>query len=319
MANESKYEQELHIARSLLIVTSLQKRKDIKAKKLISKYQENINWKPLSNLMINESVWSYAVEEQKYDPKLVFCHPNIIIEYPVTSLYYRGLSALSLKSAKSYLGSVDSLEDEKKRNTLTTEKALKVARIYNTFICSNIKSSTDWTLENGYRTIIATLGITLDGAMRNKIGEIAEDRIKISVFEWLKEKDLIDSSGDYKDAIPKKCQLKNSIFMEFSSEPDISFYKDDILLVTVEIKGGIDPAGALERYGAATKSFRHAIKSSPRCKNYYLGAVNTPELERRINDDRLVEKYFSIIGILSDPKIRELFYNELFHHCLRLI
>jgi hypothetical protein len=31
------------------------------------------------------------------------------------------------------------------------------------------------------------------------------------------------------------------------------------LLAVVEIKGGIDPAGALERYVAATKSFQHAL------------------------------------------------------------
>ena len=44
----------------------------------------------------------------------------------------------------------------------------------------------------------------------------------------------------------------------------------------------------------------------------YLGAVLTPELERRISTDRLVEKTFNIIEILDDTEKRQHFFNELF-------
>jgi hypothetical protein len=107
--------------------------------------------------------------------------------------------------------------------------------------------------------------------------------------------------------------------MRFGSEPDISFLRGDDLLAVVEIKGGIDPAGALERYGAATKSFQHAIMRSPRCKNFYIGAIYTPELEKRIKDDRLVEKALNLIEILDKPVARDQFLRELFHHTLRLV
>lgn len=69
--------------------------------------------------------------------------------------------------------------------------------------------------------------------------------------------------------------LKGDMTMRFDSEPDISFTEDNEYLAVVEIKGGIDPAGALERHGAATKSFQHAIEGNPRCKNFYLGGVYT--------------------------------------------
>lgn len=43
------------------------------------------------------------------------------------------------------------------------------------------------------------------------------------------------------------------------------------------------------------------------------------ELERRINEDRLVEKAFDIIKILDDPTERADFFQEIFHHTLRII
>ena len=90
-------------------------------------------------------------------------------------------------------------------------------------------------------------------------------------------------------------------------------------MAVIEVKGGTDSAGALERYGAAKKSFEHAIEVSPRCKNFYIAGVFTEELERRIHDDRLIEKTFDLIQLLDDRVYRDNFFNELFHHTLRLL
>jgi hypothetical protein len=320
---ESDYKEDLHLIRSLLIVTSLQKKRDIQALRLIRKFRQPLDWEPLEDLMIKPDIWNYAVDNKGYDPKLVFCHPDILMYKPSTSLYYRGLCGLSIKIAKSYIGAIESLEKGSPKARLSKEKALKMARTYNLFICSIISNSTDWTLENGYRTIIATMGITLDGSMRNRIGDIAEERIRTLILEWLLDNNLISepvlTREQIDDDIPRSCILSNGVIMQFSSEPDISFTRDGQLLAILEIKGGIDPAGALERYGAATKSFQHAIGVSPRCKNIYLGAVFTPELKRRIDEDRLVEKTFNIIEILDNSQTREQFFNELFHHTLRVV
>jgi len=322
MAKASRYTEDLRLIKSLLIVTSLQKRHDLKAVQLIREFPHQLAWEPLSNFMIDSEVWGYAAAKS-FDPKLVFCHPDVLQCKPVTSLYYRGLCGLSLKAVKDYFGSVESLEKGNPRARLDTKKAMRMARTYNTFICSIIKNSSAWTLENGNRTIIATLGITLDGVMRNKVGAIAEDRIRTLVLEWLIDQGLLVepklTKKQIHENIPSACTLKKNIAMKFGSEPDISFSRENELLVVVEIKGGIDSAGALERYGAATKSFQHAAGVSPRCKNFYLGAVYTPELNRRISADRLVEKTFNIIEILDKPKARERFFSELFHHTLRII
>ncbi len=118
--------------------------------------------------------------------------------------------------------------------------------------------------------------------------------------------------------LPNEFTLRGNVKMRFGSEPDVSFERGNELLAIIEIKCGVDPAGALERYGAATKSFQNAVQASPQCRNFYLGAVFTPELNRRISRDRLVEKPFNIVEILDRPEARNRFFNEVFHHALRI-
>jgi hypothetical protein len=233
------------------------------------------------------------------------------------------MAGLSIKAVKDYAGSVESLEDEHRHIRISGERALKISRAYNLFISSIILNSTNWTLENGHRTIIATMGISLDGTMRNKVGEIGEDRIRRMIVQWLLEKNLILSPELVIDNLPvdlpRSFGLISGFKMNFSSEPDIAFIRDEELVATIEIKGGIDPAGVLERYGAAKKSFEHAVSQSGRCRNFYLGGVFTDELQRRINSDRLVEKTYNMILILNDREVREDFFKELFHHTLRIL
>jgi hypothetical protein len=206
---------------------------------------------------------------------------------------------------------------------LSPKKAQAMARIYNLFISSIIVNSTHWTLDNGHRTIVATMGITLDGTMRNRVGEVAEDRVRRLVLEWLLEKRLVVepplTTGELPALLPKTLQSSGGVSMKFGSDPDIAFEHGGQLKATVEIKGGIDPAGALERYGAAKKSFEHAGERSSRRRNFYLGGVFTGELQRRISADRLFDKTYSIVSLLNDASVRRDFFWELFHHTLRLV
>jgi hypothetical protein len=320
---QNDYINDLRKVKAQLIVSSLQQKKDLVALNAIQSFHGKLDWQPLHNLMIEEQAWQHVTKRLKADPKLVFCHPDVLTDSPISSLFYRGMSGLSLKAAKAYVGAIEKLEAGNPRARLGKDKALQMARLYNVFICSIIVNASSWTLENGKRTVLATMGITLDGIMRNKVGTIAEDRIRLMVLEWLIDAKLLVNPALTKESIyrnpPQRCILKDNVVMEFSSEPDISFSKNDAFLAVVEIKGGVDPAGALERYGAAKKSFEHAVNQSSKCKNLYLGGVFTPELKRRMDADRLVEKSFNIIDILQNPDQRETFFNELFHHILRLL
>lgn len=320
---KNEYTDSLRRIKSQLLVSTLQRKKDIGAFNAVKAIRVALNWDSRGQLMIDEKVWKYIVNQLKYEPRFVFCHPDILIRNPITSFYYRGLAGLSIKAAKDYVGSIENLEKGSSRTKLGSGKALLMAQTYNTFLCSIIKNSTDWTLENGKRTIIATLGITFDGTMRNKVGSIAEERIRLLLVESLATRGLIIDPQVTKpidmETLGMKYTLTSGITMYFGSDPDVSFEREGRLIAIVEIKGGIDPAGALERYGAARKSFEHAMQISPRCKTYYLGGVFTTELKKRINSDRLVENSFSIIDILQDSTYREEFLKELFHHTLRLV
>ncbi len=318
------YPDKLRRFRSLMIVEALQKRDDLKAVQRVKSFRAMIAWDNLEELMIDSRVWDYAVRKMRYQPTHVFCHPQTLIQHPETSLYYRGLCALSLKDAKGLVGSVDRLEAGNLSKAISPDRALKIARVYNTYICSVILKSTAWTLENGYRTITASLGITFDGKMRNVVGNFAERRVRAMILEYLVNNGLIASpklsisqvlSGDFRP----KFELKTGATMQFGSEPDIAFFRKELLVCMIEVKGGTDPAGALERYGAAKKSCEEAIRHNPHCKNFYIGGVFTPELKKRIQRDRLVEFTYSIIDLLEQEKVRSGFFDELFHHVLRIV
>jgi hypothetical protein len=318
---KSDYATGLRLTKSLLVATTLQRHRDIVARKLIEGFEEPLEFRPLQQLMIEDGAWEH-VRTLALTPQLVFCHPTLLRAHPSTSLYYRGMAGLSIKAVKDYFGAVEALEAGSSTR-LSEEKALRMARTYNLFLSSIIVNSTHWSLENGHRTILATMGITLDGAMRNKVGEIAEDRVRRMIIEWLIERDLVVEPHmtveHIPDDLPKQIMLKKDVVMRFSSEPDVAFEHDRDLKASVEIKGGIDPAGALERYGAAKKSFEHAVRRSGRCRNFYLCGVLTDEVTNRIRDDRLVEKTYNIVSLLNDAGAREEFFGELFHHTLRMV
>ncbi len=319
----NEYTDDLRKLKSQLLASTLKEKRDVAAFNAVKKTKAQIDWDSRSDLMIDEDVWKHIVKRLGYDPKEVFCHPKVLIEHPATALYYRGLAGLSIKAARDYVGAIENLESGSAKARLSESKALAMARTYNTFVCSIIKNTTDWTLEDGKRMVIAMLGITFDGVMRNKVGEIAEERIRTLLVEWLESKKLIAWSTPpsmiHNKSLQKEYQLRGGVYMQFASEPDVSFLRDGELIAVVEIKGGIDPAGALERYGAALKSFEDSVKKSPKCKTFYVGGVFTEELKRRMDADRLVEKSFSVIEVLQQPAAREEFLKELFHHALRVV
>jgi len=316
------YTDELRRMRSLLIVTSLQKRQDLKAMKLVEEFPDDLTW-DLTLLMIDAKVWDYAINANEYDPRLVFCHPQVLLWRPATSLYYRGLTGLSQKAARDYVGAIGGLESGNPRARIDKAKALKIARTYNTFICSIITGSTDWTLDNGRRTVLATLGISIDGTIRNRIGDVAEERVRSLVVRWLIDNDLLESPiltpDQLPQGLPADYTLKTGVLMRFRPEPDISFFRSGALLAVVEIKGGIDPAGALERLGAAKKSFDDAKEQSRHCKCFYLAGVLTDETVARIQNDPVFERAFDITEVLTQASAMDRFLTELFHHTLRII
>lgn len=132
-------------------------------------------------LCIEPSAWNRVIEIG-IKPLLVFARPDVMKQVPESSLHYRGLALLSRKRVSEIAGNIDAWE-QGGRARITDDKALKLARLYNTVISCIIIDNIAWTFENGYRNILATIGITEDGSIRNYIGSLAERSIKERILK----------------------------------------------------------------------------------------------------------------------------------------
>ena len=86
------------------------------------------------------------------------------------------------------------------------------------------------------------------------------------------------------------------------------------VIATIEIKGGRDPAGALERLGAIQKSFE---ETPPGCENMLVAGVITPEMRDRLSRLGIV-KTFLLDELGHDGDAWASFLNEVFHHTVRI-
>lgn len=320
--NDKKYKQDMDKLRSLALVTTIKSARDLSAREIVENYAYPLDFSEgrRHDLMIETEAWDYVVSKQ-YTPSRVFCHPDLLKAHPTTSLYYRGMTGLSRKAVGQLARSVDKAETDPKYRFRSEEAPVSISRLFNLFMCSIIIGSENWALENGYRTILATMGITFDGTSRNKVGDLAEGLIRKILLEYLVEQHLIDESEtvDF-DNLKTEYRLKNGYGMKFSDEPDVYFTNADKEAIgTIEIKGGLDPAGALERLGAAQKSFLHAIRATANCKTYLVAGVVTKTMEERLLSDRNFTKHFAMVNILTEVEFRGTFLREIFHFGLRLI
>ena len=324
----SDYRRTLSQLRSQELASTLQRRLDLRARQAVADLASRYGFsEPIEAYLISPGAWAH-IYRQRLNPASAFCHPEMLAAEPFVSLYYRGISGLSLKEVQHQARSVDAWETEpetrRRKPRVTEPDARKVALLYNAVISSIIENTTDWTLENGYRTIVATMGISFDGAMRNTVGRLPERRIRHLLLRHVFENDiLVTPEYANADALPPSPAngqyiLRDDFAMTFSSEPDVAFHTGNTLAATVEIKGGIDPAGALERLGAAEKSAQAAIELNRRCKNFLVAGVITAEMLRRLNRSRLFEKHFLLVELLSNETSQAEFFDEIFNHTLRI-
>ena len=299
-------------ARSTMLAERIRQRTDLELRQWIADFDGKLDFSHLADLMISQDAWDY-VASCGFDPKLVFAHPNLIQQNPRVSEYYRGVALLPRKRVADLAGPVVSWEQADTSVTVTETRSLRVAQLYNAVISSIIERATDWTLENGYRNIIANMGIGLDGTMRNVIGQDAEQVIKVRMREWLHSNELIVQENTQKTrfALPK------GYSMRYGSEPDIEFSRvaggDPVVVSTIEIKGGKDPAGALERLGAIRKSFE---ETPPGCNNMLIAGVITGEMGDRLAGLGITT--YLLDDLVDDESNWLEFLNEVFHYTIRI-
>ena len=312
MPDQTAKRTEDAIARTLKISRSIARGKDQRAWRQIEEFPSEPDYSQRASLCIAEDAWR-QVAAAGVSPRLAFAHPSILKAIPNASLHYRGIALLSRKRVQEITGTIDTWENSPQRAKVTDAKSLKVCRLYNAVISSIIVDNTDWTVESSYRNILATIGITEDGLIRNIIGQEAESAIKHRLLHWVQTRGLLADADANDDGNRHEWSLVDNVLMRFGSEPDIAFTQEGRLAVLIEIKGGKDPAGALERLGAVKKTFD---KAPVGCKNLLIVGIVTPTMRARLRKMRM-EAVFDFDRLLAEDGEWVGLMNEIFHHGLR--
>lgn len=214
---------------------------------------ENFQW---DGLTISSIAWNKIIH-RGIRPVLVFAHP-IILQTIIGSVgYYRMLALVSQKSMKRLGMKVDVYEADKPLTDNTL--ALQIAQHLNHVISQLIEATDNLNPRHFDIWRGMSAGTQAQGAWQNNKGASAELAIKQLILQRLSDTQSICDVQQRHTRI----LLPDNRILIFADEPDIAIYLDDIPQVAIEIKGGIDPAGALERVGATLKSLQRIRQENP--------------------------------------------------------
>lgn len=265
---------------------------------------ESLNW---GNLNISGQAWNRIIH-RGIKPVIVFPHSFVLQTVAGSAGYYRMLAMVSQKSMKRVGLNLDSYESGKL--IPDEETAVAIARHLNRVISLLVEADEkiDTREFDLWRGMAA--GSQAQGSWQNNKGASAEIAIREVVLQRLQKRAIITSQqvGD------KNINLNDGRVLVFADEPDIAIYTDKLPLVAVEIKGGIDTAGVLERIGAALKSLQRIRQENPHSiTGLILQDVSITERAREdlsINTE-IVTHLFGAKAILEDEAERERFFQFL--------
>ncbi len=255
---------------------------------------EDLDW---SNLKISEKAWNRVIH-RGIKPVKVFAHPSVLCEESKRIGYYRMLSMVSQKSMGHVGLSINGYEIETK--PISSDSALRIAQHLNSIICMLIE--TDEVIDERefdlWRGMAA--GSQAQGSWQNNKGEVAEDLVKNLILDRAKETGLVTySSYQGKN---KELRLNDGRTLTMGKEPDIAiFHREGKIQVAIEIKGGIDTAGALERFGAAIKSLDRAKQENKESTTVLIvhEASLTDTANGEIERSRSIDHMFTIGELMS--------------------
>jgi hypothetical protein len=269
---------------------------------------EELEW-DLKELNISPKAWNRVIH-RGIKPIRVFSHPDVLKGNSKRVSYYRMLAMVSQKSMSKVGLAVNGYEDGRKN--FDDIMALKVSKHLNRIISILIEhdEKIDAREFDLWRGMAA--GSQAQGSWQNMKGDRAEVVVKELIQKRIREKGLVIEESIHGKS--EKLRLKDGRILVMSSEPDIGIYKNDIIQIAVEIKGGIDPAGVLERFGAALKSLRRAKQENPKSVTILImqGVSLTSKAEEEINKSkRIIDYFFTIEDLISNEDLREQLFKVL--------
>lgn len=267
---------------------------------------ETLDW-DLEPLGISKLAWDRIIH-RGIKPVIVFAHPVVLQNISGSVGYYRMLSMVSQKSMNRVGLPVAGYEARKANPG--SETALYIARHLNRIISRLVEldEQIDAREFDLWRGMAA--GSQAQGSWQNAKGDRIEILVKGVLQRRLWEKGLV--SGERTGGA--RAQLQDGRAVVFADEPDVAIYRNDRIQAAVEIKGGIDAAGILERVGAAIKSLRRAKEDNPQATTVLiLPMVAITERSRQdleINRDA-VNHWFTVEEVLEDEGKREELFGLL--------
>lgn len=287
-----------------------------------------LNWDSRSEWNVSEEAWN-ILQTNKIAPMLVFLHPKVLQLHPTFLKYYRSVALIPQKGLTSLTGisNIDSIEGGKvEAGQLKQEQIDKLVGTINETLSLVVSLASDINEKKIEGMMYATAGVKIDGSWRNKIGEEGERVIRRIIFNELLAHNEISSIENKKDVLTeiaqwdtdrdiddiKKIHLVNGFSILFSSEPDVTMYNDSGAIVgVIEIKSGLDPAGALERLGAMFKSFENTLAEYPDAVTILIASCITKEVEKRLNASMTVRQRYLTTDITSSNADKRKFANRL--------
>ena len=274
------------------------------AEKIENIKAENLSWNK-KLLGITDGAWDKVIH-RGIKPITVFANSEVLSSVKGAVAYYRMLSMVSQKSMGQIGKSITKFEKEKKLPN--TEDANALAFHFNHIISQLIESDENLNAKEFDLWRGMAAGSQAQGSWQNAKGNKVEIIIRGEIEKRLKEKDFIKKeSKNY-------FILKDDRKLSFSSEPDIFIEQNKVIEIAIEVKGGIDLAGVLERVGAAIKSLRRAKEENPKAITilimHAVSFSNKAEQDLKLSN-KIIDYIFMIEDILEKQTIRDELFKML--------
>ncbi|MEM9786048.1 MAG: XcyI family restriction endonuclease [Pseudomonadota bacterium] len=295
--------------------------------------EDSLDWSNASRFGVSDELLR-DLRDQSLSIAQHYCHPNALLSNPTYLRYYRCISALSQKGLKSISGvsSVDKIEIGKA--SISQDQSTRVSRAVNENLSAIYAISVPGS-EKLKGLMYATAGTSIDGSWRNKIGSEGERVIRtLFLKELLVHAEIVkvtDKSGiDYSSSqltanwldentsnLHSALATNGSVIL-FGSEPDIKLINSSSTTVGgVEIKAGIDPAGALERLGAMMKSFESIRSVSSEAETILVASCITDEVDQRLRAMKGV-RTFIMTDVIQNHKSQGTKLMNIMRACIGL-
>lgn len=252
----------------------------------------------LELLGISEAAWETVIHSPRLTPVLVFAHPRALQTIPGAVRYYRMVAMFSQKSMQHVGLPVARFEE---RDILPPESiAWQLAHHFNRVISALVTDDTHEGLLSRDEIFLwrgMAAGAQAQGSWQNSKGARVESLIQRQLGIHLRRhgaSPLPDEKGWQWGAYT----------IRFASEPDIAVWSGDEMVAAVEIKGGIDAAGVLERLGAAVKSLQRVKDEFPAAVTVLVltGASLTPQAKEDLHRQRqAVNAWYLLEDLLEIP------------------